>query len=62
MSDWTNFLEPTKKNTEAQYAHCPECDTWLGCQYWSLQKSVGLHKDGTGHKITLYRLRDSECD
>ncbi len=49
-------LAETKKVTEAHFAECRECGTALGSPYWSLAKSVALHKRGTGHKVTLLRL------
>lgn len=49
-------LARTRKISQAQYAHCETCDQWLGCQYWSLSKSVALHKRGTGHFVRLYRI------
>ena len=48
-------LVTVKRMADAQFAYCPTCDHWLGCQCWSLSKSVGLHKSGTGHSVTLYR-------
>lgn len=57
-AEWAGKVQlvPTRKISEAQYAHCETCDQWLGCQYWALSKSVALHKRGTGHPVVLYRL------
>jgi hypothetical protein len=52
----TMTVELVRKMGEAQYAYCHECETWLGCQYWPLANSVWMHKNGTGHKPTLYRI------
>lgn len=49
-------MERVKAPSQAQYAYCSQCDEWLGCQFWSLSKSVYLHRQGTGHKPTLFRL------
>ncbi len=46
-------LIPVKRMRDAQFAYCAECDSWLGCQYWSLSKSVGVHLSGMGHKAQL---------
>jgi hypothetical protein len=45
----------THKPAEALFAYCEACDQWLGCQYWSLSKSVALHKSGTGHTPKLLK-------
>ena len=51
-------LVVTKRITEAQFAYCHECGTELGCQYWPLGNSVWLHKRGSGHTATLYKLEE----
>jgi hypothetical protein len=32
------------------FAQCQDCGSVVGSQFWSLSKSIGLHKKGTGHK------------
>lgn len=45
----------TKKITEAVAAICTHCDMSFDvCQpYWSMSKSVSMHKRGTGHDNIL---------
>ena len=40
-------------------AHCATCDQTFDvttCPYWHWSKSVWMHKQGTGHKVTMYRF------
>jgi hypothetical protein len=52
-----DYLEETKKITETVLAICLECDMKFSLEesvFWSLSKSVGLHKGGIGHKKWLF--------
>jgi hypothetical protein len=52
-----DYLEETKKITETRIAICLECDMTVKdveCVFWSLSKSVALHKGGIGHKKWLF--------
>jgi hypothetical protein len=58
MTDFSLPLRKVKAFRDAQYAYCPSCGRFLGCQYWTLNKSVAMHERGTGHKPTLYAICD----
>jgi hypothetical protein len=58
-----NIHQPTAEIVhrvmDAQGGHCATCDTTFNITtspYWSWTKSVAMHRDGTGHKVDLYRL------
>lgn len=44
---------------EAHGAYCATCDhtfTVATCQYWHWSKSVWMHRNGTGHKVEMFRI------
>lgn len=52
-------VETTTRQSEAHGAHCATCDQDFNVTtspFWHWSKSVAMHRSGTGHKVTLYRL------
>jgi len=54
-------MEITKVRTvkEAHGGLCETCQMAFNistCPYWHWSKSVAMHRDGTGHKVELYRI------
>lgn len=48
-----------KKVSEAHGAICAECKLAFNVTnnpYWHWNKSAGMHRQGTGHKVTLYAI------
>jgi hypothetical protein len=51
--------ETVKLLRDAQGGHCATCNSVYNvttCPYWAWNKSVAMHRDGTGHVVTLYRI------
>lgn len=47
------------KQSEAHGAYCATCDQTFNVStspFWSWTKSVAMHRNGTGHKVDLYRI------
>jgi hypothetical protein len=52
-------VETVKRQSEAHGGHCTECAVVFNvstCPYWHWSKSVAMHRSGTGHHVTLYRI------
>ena len=53
---------PVERVTRLSDAHGAVCETCAAmfnvttCPYWHWSKSVYMHRKGTGHKVTLYRI------
>lgn len=42
-------LVPTRKVSDARYAHCQSHDTWITPSlYWGLRQTIHLHTSGIG--------------
>lgn len=53
-----NTIETTRQS-EAHGGYCATCDQDFNvttCPFWHWVKSVWMHRQGTGHKVTLYRF------
>lgn len=55
-------LVPTAKASECDYALCLDCDFTadISQPYWSVAKSIGLHRsgDGANHRIEMFKLEE----
>ena len=52
-------VEKVTTQRDAQGGHCATCDAYYNIStvpYWHWSKSVVMHRSGTGHKVTLYRI------
>lgn len=50
------------KVSEAHGAYCATCDHVFDVStvpYWHWSKSAAMHRDGTGHKVEMYRFERS---
>jgi hypothetical protein len=47
------------RQSEAHGAHCAVCGVVFNVStnpYWHWSKSAAMHRSGTGHVVTLYRI------
>lgn len=52
-------IEKVRRQSDAQGAHCDQCQQVFNITtspYWHWSKSAAMHRDGTGHKIDMYRI------
>jgi len=51
--------QTVSRQSEAHGAYCATCSQDFNvstCPYWHWSKSAALHRGGTGHKVTMYRI------
>ena len=52
-------IERVTRQQDAQGAHCIDCDAVYNITtspYWHWSKSMHMHRDGSGHKVEMYRI------
>lgn len=52
-------VETVKTQGQAHGAHCATCEQVFditSCPFWHWSKSMWMHRQGTGHKVTMFRL------
>lgn len=52
-------LTKITRQRDAHGAYCGQCDQAFNITtspYWHWSKSAAMHRDGTGHKVELYRM------
>jgi hypothetical protein len=53
------IIQATTRQRDAHGAECNDCGTFFNVStspYWHWAKSAAMHRLGTGHRITLYRI------